>query len=96
MLFRSLAAIPWCFLATALLIISVPAGKLMSMPHGMISVVTNVCAQYTWPIGSVATRILPVKKASILMSITHPGPIREMTWPVVTAAMKPEIATGQR
>lgn len=80
--------------STASLMIKVPAGKLMSIPQGIMSVTTKACFQYVSWTGIVATRIEPTKNASMEMSITQPGPMREITWPVVMAAMKPEIATG--
>lgn len=39
--------------------------------------------------------MLPTVNAHMEMSMTQPGPIREMTCPVVIAAMNPEIVTGQ-
>lgn len=60
----------------------------------MISVTTKACFQYSWSTGIVAVSIKPMRKASIEMSMTQPGPMREMTWPVVMAAMKPDMATG--
>ena len=78
-----------------LLRIIVADGKLISIPHGMMTSETNVWAQYVWWTGIVASRILPVQNAIIAMSIITPGPSLWSNNPVVTAAQKPERAGGE-
>ncbi|KAI4125170.1 MAG: hypothetical protein LQ338_004425 [Usnochroma carphineum] len=76
----------------AALKIKVPAGKLISIPHGVISIDTNVWAQYVCCTGTVANKIVPTVKKRRATNMMYAWRIRDMSNPVVTAAQRPEMA----
>jgi hypothetical protein len=88
------AAMPWCSRGIPLLRMIVPAGKLISIPHGIISIETKVYAQYVWETGAVAMRIWPVKKQAIAATIIYATLILAKRHPTTRDARKPLIATG--
>ena len=66
------------------------------MPQGIMTMEINICDQYICSTGVVATNIDPVVKASSASSMTLLAGTRPRMKPVVIAAHRPLIATGEK
>ena len=65
-----------------------------TIPQGMMIQEINIPAQYMRSTGAVANTTVPAVKAVIDMSITKPELMTLKGFPLVSAAHRPEMATG--
>jgi hypothetical protein len=70
--------------------------KSHTIPQGIMTQEMNIPAQYMRSTGAVASTTVPAVKAVIDMSIANPGVMKRSSFPVVSAAHRPEMATGTK